>query len=328
MASTAGMQALSWNHTGATPPCGWTEDTCSLRTCDSLSWLPTEVTVPLGSSNDLILAGIQDMLAALRNPPTPGSPLNPLTLKLLSELITGLVPVPKPLLAPKLPPLRVAKSETPPPLRGTPLLVLRLAPDPDPNDDAQHAEPAEAPQQFVPQDAPHIVPGDPPAPSLVPAPAPTPALVTVDPVPTPAPAILDPVPPPAPSLSKIALDPRKVVASANRPVTNQRNPNLIKTTALLVATTNTQPLLLTSKPSLLTGHSMARTSIPMLNKLPNAKNHPSAVTYKLVASKALFFITNLRKVPKGRKVACLKMLPSPSYPKSKILIIQAGLLWW
>jgi hypothetical protein len=50
--------------------------------------------MPLASSNDLILAGIQDILQALRNP-TLSSPLDPLTdshidtLNFLSELVTG-----------------------------------------------------------------------------------------------------------------------------------------------------------------------------------------------------------------------------------------------
>ena len=57
--------------------------------------------MPITSSNDLILAGIENILEALRNP-TPGSPTGPLTdihvstLKILSELITGLSSGPKP----------------------------------------------------------------------------------------------------------------------------------------------------------------------------------------------------------------------------------------
>jgi hypothetical protein len=79
----------------------WIEETRAIRVCDTLSWLPAKVTMPSSSSNDLILAGVQDILEALRNP-SPRSPLDPLTdshvttLKILSELITGLLPVPKP----------------------------------------------------------------------------------------------------------------------------------------------------------------------------------------------------------------------------------------
>jgi hypothetical protein len=103
----------------------WIWDTRSLRDCDTLSWFPTKVTMSIASSNDLILAGINDILEALRNP-TLGSPIDPLTdshvatLKILSELITGLIPVPKPLLNPEsapVSPLRVATPESAPPLR-------------------------------------------------------------------------------------------------------------------------------------------------------------------------------------------------------------------
>ena len=56
----------------------WVWATRSTRICDTLSWFPTKVTMPLASSNDLILAGIQDIVHALNNP-SPGSPLAPLT---------------------------------------------------------------------------------------------------------------------------------------------------------------------------------------------------------------------------------------------------------
>jgi hypothetical protein len=44
----------------------------------TLTWFPTKTTMPLASSNDLILAGVHDILQALKNP-SPGSPLAPLT---------------------------------------------------------------------------------------------------------------------------------------------------------------------------------------------------------------------------------------------------------
>ena len=56
----------------------WLWDTRATRICDTLTWFPTKTTMPLASSNDLILAGIQDILHALRHP-SPGSPLAPLT---------------------------------------------------------------------------------------------------------------------------------------------------------------------------------------------------------------------------------------------------------
>ena len=101
-----------------------------MRTCDTLSCFPTKVLMPIASSNDLILAGVQDILMALRNP-TPGSPIDPLTdshvatSKIVSELIPGLIiPVPKPILDPvsaPVPPLRVATPQTPSPLRVDPI---------------------------------------------------------------------------------------------------------------------------------------------------------------------------------------------------------------
>jgi hypothetical protein len=76
----------------------WVWDTQKVRICDTISWFPTKVAMPIASSNDLILAGITDILDALCHP-SPGLPLVPLTdshvttLK-LSELIASLVAAP------------------------------------------------------------------------------------------------------------------------------------------------------------------------------------------------------------------------------------------
>jgi hypothetical protein len=76
----------------------WLWDTRATRICDTLTWFPTKIQMPLASSNDLILAGIQDIVHALQNP-SPGSPLSPLTdghhhaLRELTNIITSLVPV-------------------------------------------------------------------------------------------------------------------------------------------------------------------------------------------------------------------------------------------
>jgi hypothetical protein len=73
----------------------WVWDTRAERICDTISWFPTKLAMPIASSTDLILAGIQDILHALRHP-SPDSPLAPLgsnhvaTLHLLAELVTGL----------------------------------------------------------------------------------------------------------------------------------------------------------------------------------------------------------------------------------------------
>ncbi|KAI2494253.1 hypothetical protein MHU86_20271 [Fragilaria crotonensis] len=56
----------------------WLWDTRATRICDTLTWFPTKTTMPLASSNDLILAGVQDIIHALQHP-SPGSPLAPLT---------------------------------------------------------------------------------------------------------------------------------------------------------------------------------------------------------------------------------------------------------
>ncbi|KAI2496641.1 Reverse transcriptase (RNA-dependent DNA polymerase) [Fragilaria crotonensis] len=50
----------------------WLWETRASRICDTLVWFPTKVTMPIASSNDLILAGIGDIIQALRNPsPVP-----------------------------------------------------------------------------------------------------------------------------------------------------------------------------------------------------------------------------------------------------------------
>jgi hypothetical protein len=111
----------------------WTWDTRSIRICDALSWFPTKASMPIASSDDLILAGIKDILKALCNP-TRGSPLDPLTdnhvtaMQVLSDLITGLIPIPvESTLTPKpspAPPLGVAiPTQTPSPLRVDPVVA-------------------------------------------------------------------------------------------------------------------------------------------------------------------------------------------------------------
>jgi hypothetical protein len=58
--------------------------------------VPTKVTMPLASSTDLVMAGIQDIIQALQNP-TANSPLAPRTdsqvqaLQDLTSLLTGII---------------------------------------------------------------------------------------------------------------------------------------------------------------------------------------------------------------------------------------------
>jgi hypothetical protein len=183
----------------------WTWDTRSIRICDALSWFPTKVSMPIASSNDLMLASIKDILEALRNP-TCGSPLDPLTdshvtalLQVLSDLITGLIPVPiETTLDPEpgpAPPLRVAITpQTPSPLRVDPIIT---SPTPlfIPDDTTVVAPPAPvqpaAASPSVPPTCPNVTHDDSPPflePTINASPAPNAPLDTVPTVP------LDPVP--------------------------------------------------------------------------------------------------------------------------------------
>ena len=110
----------------------WLWDTRATRICDTLTWFPTKVAMPLALSNDLILAGIQDIIQALRNP-SPKSPIAQLTdshhdaLSQLTTILTSIVQPPKPNLSAEIcdtnPP---TLSETDRPLRvDTPAIQER-----------------------------------------------------------------------------------------------------------------------------------------------------------------------------------------------------------
>jgi len=111
----------------------WLWETRATRICDTLTWFPTKTTMPLASSNDLILAGIQDILHALQHP-SAGSPLAPLTdshhaalMQLTSILSTIAAPPDAPATRPPEPadtPPVVPPSVTPNPL---PVTSLRVA---------------------------------------------------------------------------------------------------------------------------------------------------------------------------------------------------------
>jgi hypothetical protein len=74
----------------------WLWDTRHEQICDTISWFPTKVTMPLASSTDLVMAGIQDIIQALQNQ-TANSPLAPCTdsqvqaLQDLTSLLTGII---------------------------------------------------------------------------------------------------------------------------------------------------------------------------------------------------------------------------------------------
>jgi hypothetical protein len=98
----------------------WIWETRAERICDTISWFPTKVTMPLASSNDLILASLADLTHAIANP-SAGSPLAPLTdshvatLHLIQTLLTGLAtPVPaSPVPSLRVPPLLASSPSLP-----------------------------------------------------------------------------------------------------------------------------------------------------------------------------------------------------------------------
>ena len=106
----------------------WLWDTRATRICDTLAWFPTKVTMPIASSNDLILAGIADILHALRNP-SPGSPLAPLTDSLheallqLTHVLTNIARPPNHSVAPDSPIIVEETNEAAAPITATPLRV-------------------------------------------------------------------------------------------------------------------------------------------------------------------------------------------------------------
>jgi hypothetical protein len=108
----------------------WLWDTRATRVCDTLTWFPTKTTMPLASSTDLILAGVKDIIQALRNP-SPGSPLAPLTdshHKALVQLTSILTSVACADVHPTLPdePAQVAPLQELPPTPSCPDLSLRV----------------------------------------------------------------------------------------------------------------------------------------------------------------------------------------------------------
>ena len=92
--------------------------------------------MPLASSNDLILAGIHDILQALQNP-SPGSPLAPLTDSLhetlvqLTTILTNVASPETPIAPTPEPPSANGQSTRPdPPLRVPPLATTQSTPQP------------------------------------------------------------------------------------------------------------------------------------------------------------------------------------------------------
>ena len=75
----------------------WVWETRATRICDTISWFPTKITMPLASPTDLILAGVQDIVQAL-NDPAPATVFKNLNdshveaLRQLTSLLTGITP--------------------------------------------------------------------------------------------------------------------------------------------------------------------------------------------------------------------------------------------
>jgi hypothetical protein len=84
-----GTLALPWTPTDATAfGCGTARAACI---CNTITWLPTKITMPKASTADLVLAGITDIQQALLKPP-PGFHLPPnhvAALKQLTEVLTS-----------------------------------------------------------------------------------------------------------------------------------------------------------------------------------------------------------------------------------------------
>ena len=106
----------------------WLWETRASRICDTLVWFPTKVTMPIASSNDLILAGIGDIIQALRNP-SPGSTLAPLT----DSLHEALLQLTRVLTTVASPPQTIFSDEAPTRLTDAdknPVAPLRVEPQP------------------------------------------------------------------------------------------------------------------------------------------------------------------------------------------------------
>jgi hypothetical protein len=145
----------------------WMWDTRRERIADTLSWFPTKITLPLATSNNLILAGIADILQALRRPTPPNSlllltPQHHVALCQLTTILTGLASKPQPPPTPTAAaPLRVGNAGAPLRVPLTPTLPIIALPAARP-----------APQQQP--TAPTLIPtDDAPSPLTQPTPKPT-----------------------------------------------------------------------------------------------------------------------------------------------------------
>ena len=127
----------------------WLWDSRATRICDTLTWFPTKITMPLATTADLILAGIMDIQQALQQAPADLHipPSHVAALKQLIEVLTsstlvkdeGSMPPPqeplrvesKPVEEPANPPaLRVEEAKSPQGITKKPTLKVQFAPLP------------------------------------------------------------------------------------------------------------------------------------------------------------------------------------------------------
>jgi len=120
----------------------WSKDTHAQCICDTLTWLPSTVTVPTATMVNYILAGITDFTNALQKPP-PNSPLEPLTksqVMALEQLMVVLHgkkkgnhnTVPDVVSTTTAPTLRVGPLSNMQPQHEQPVTALRVDPKPTP----------------------------------------------------------------------------------------------------------------------------------------------------------------------------------------------------
>ena len=108
----------------------WMWETRATRVCDTMTWFPTKAPMPIASSNDLILAGVQDILHALHHP-SPGYPLAPLTDShhaILTQLTSVITSIAEPTRMPAADLTDLTSSTTDPALRVVPIVPIPAPP--------------------------------------------------------------------------------------------------------------------------------------------------------------------------------------------------------
>jgi len=139
----------------------WIWETRSERICDTVSWFPKQIKMPTPSTNELILASLNDIKKALTNPATR-APVPPIDdtqasqLKQLTDLLTNMVqhdpksqpsnqPPPVPIeteAAPAKDDAPALRVDVPSPLPKQTAPALRVAETPPPNEKSAQVTPA------------------------------------------------------------------------------------------------------------------------------------------------------------------------------------------